>query len=164
MTIATGSPSPAFSLPNATDDRILSLQEGLSTGPVIVALYKSSCRASKLALPVLQQLYGAYPADRIAIWGLALDSANITASFARRYAVSLPLLIDDEGYPTGQAYGITETPTIFLIESPGVVSWQLTGFDKVALDQLNQEIARRLELPATDLSAAMDDLPAHLHG
>lgn len=164
MTIATGSPSPAFSLPNAADDRTFSLNEGLRTGPVLVGLYKSSCRASKLTLPVLQKMYETYPADRIAIWGLALDSANITASFARRYALSLPLLIDGEGYQTGQAYGITETPTIFMIEPSEVVTWQMAGFDRAALEEVNQEIARRLDLPAADLSVAMEDHPAHLHG
>jgi len=164
MSITTGSPSRDFSLANVADDRRVSLAGGLAAGPVLVGLYKSSCRASKATLPVLQKLYETYPADRIAIWGLALDSANITASFARRYTLTLPLLIDDEGYPTGQAYGITDTPAVFLIEPSGVVSWQMVGFDKAAIDRLNQEIALRLAVEVADLSAETADLPTHIHG
>ncbi len=164
MPIDTGATAPTFALPDAMAERSWSLPEALSSGPVVVGVYKSSCRASKLALPVLDKLYQSYPNDDVAVWGVALDSPNVTTSFARRYELTLPLLIDGEGYPTAQALGVTETPTIFLIDRSGAVVWQTVGFDKSDLARLSEEIGRLIDLPPVDVTSSTDDDPPRVPG
>ncbi|MCC6314374.1 MAG: TlpA family protein disulfide reductase [Thermomicrobiales bacterium] len=164
MTIATGDQAPAFELPVGESEQTLRLADALESGPVVVAVYKSSCRASKVALPVLQNLRDSYTEARLAVWGIALDSPNITGSFARRFGVDLPLLIDEDGYPTAQAYGVSETPTVFLIANSGDVVWQTVGFDATAMEHLSREVGQLLDVPAVSLSASLADLPDRVPG
>ena len=164
MPIAVGSEAPFFELKDATGNITWALEQRLQRGPVVLAFYQSSCRASKITLPFLECLARALPTDRFTILGIALDSPNVTLSFARRYAITFPLLPDGDGYPTARAYDIVETPTIFLIDPAGRVLWQSAGFDKGAIDQLSELLASAIGVPPVSVTVGSDDLPARVPG
>ena len=164
MPIDVGTAVPPFTLFDAGGERAWSIEEAISDGPVVVGVYKSSCRASKIALPFLERLYQSYPQDKMTVWGIALDSPTVTSSFARRYDITLPILLDKEGYPTSQALDVSETPTIFLIDESGAIVWKTAGFEKSALTELSEAIAGLIGVPAVDITSGTDDVPSHEHG
>lgn len=164
MALDHGGAASGFTLGDAAQAQRLSLTDALEHGPVVVSFYKTSCRASKVAFPFLERLRQAYPEERVAVWGISLDSPNVTSSFMRRYEITFPNLVDNDGYPIAQAYGVTETPTTFLIDQGGTIVWQSEGFEKSAMETLSAKVAYLLDLPAANVAANMDDIPDRVPG
>ncbi|MDI3340237.1 MAG: TlpA disulfide reductase family protein [Sphaerobacter sp.] len=164
MPLEIGARAPEFTLPDAAEGRMHSLAEALRSGPVLIAIYKSSCQASKTAFPFLEKIYQRYPKDRLTVWGIAQDSPNVTRSFARRYGITFPLLIDQDDYATSRAYDILATPTIFLIHQDGEIVWQGMGFQKGAMADLSAQVAKLLDVPPEDITAGTDDVPPWVPG
>lgn len=158
MTVTNGAPAPDFTLADAAENAGQELAMALKQGPVVLGFYKSSCGASKIAFPFLERIYRAYPKDRLTVWGVAQDSANVTRSFARREGITFPMLIDEPEYAASRAYDIPGTPTIFLVDS-GKVVWQDTEFHKSAMDDLSGRIAGLLGVEKADVTSGTGDVP-----
>jgi peroxiredoxin len=164
MPVENGETAPAFSLSDAQSGEQRSLADALKRGPVVLGIYKSSCQASKTAFPFLEKIAHGYPADRLTVWGIAQDSANVTRSFARRTGVSFPILIDEDDYAVSRAYDILATPTIYLIDSAGTILWQGMGYQKPAIEELNAAVADLLGEPEVDITEGTDGVPPWVPG
>jgi pimeloyl-ACP methyl ester carboxylesterase len=102
--------------------------------------------------PFLERLNARHVVDGLTVLGISQDSANITRSFARRYGITFPLLLEGDDYPVSRAFDIMATPTVFLIEPGGTVAYATMGFMKPALDALGDAVrgaraARRFARP-----------------
>jgi peroxiredoxin len=148
--LAAGDKAPPFSLPDV-DGSAHSLAEMLKNGPVLAILYKVSCPVCQLALPYL---------ERICQGGLQLvticqDDAAAAKKFNSAFGISMPTLLDTKasGYGVSNAFGITNVPSLFLIEADGVISYAGHGFHKAELEAL----AARAGSP---IFRAEDNVPA----
>lgn len=164
MPVEVGMKAPSFVLLDAVEGERHSLGEALRRGPVVLAIYKASCQASKTAMPFLERIFEAYPAERLTVWGVAQDSANVTRSFVRRYGISFPVLLDEDDYAVSRAFDIPETPTISLIDRDGTVLWQASGFQKQAMAELSRRVAELLGVEPVDVVAGTDDVPDWVPG
>lgn len=164
MTIEIGAVAPSFSLRDAQGDQAYTLSDALARGPVLLGIYKSSCQASKTAFPFLEKLRQAYPDPALTVWGVSQDSANVTRSFARRYGISFPILIDDNDWEVSRAYDIPATPTIFLLNRDGQVEAEAVGFQKPMMNDLSAALAKLLETEAVDVTVGSDDVPGWVPG
>lgn len=164
MPVEVGMKAPPFALLDAVEGERHSLEEALRRGPVVLVIYKSSCQASKTAMPFLERLFQAYPRERLTVWGVAQDSANVTRSFIRRSGVTFPVLIDQDDYAVSRAFDIPATPTIVLIDRDGTVLWQAVGFQKAAMVELSRRVAELLELEPVDVVAGTEDVPDWVPG
>ena len=54
--------------------------------------------------------------------------------------MTFPTLLDSEGYPASNAYGLTSVPTIFLIAPDGKVKVSCMGFSKSDLEKIASEL------------------------
>jgi peroxiredoxin len=117
------------------------LKHVLQNGPVLLGIYKSSCASSKQMFPFLERLHERHLGDGLTVLGVSQDSANITRSFARRYGITFPIVIEGEDYPISRAFDIMATPTVFLIDPVGTVAYTTMGFMKPALDALGDVVA-----------------------
>jgi len=162
--VTIGERAPDFALADAAQGARHDLATALRHGPVVAGFYKSSCEASQIAFPFLERIYQAYPKDRLSVWGVAQDSANITRSFSRRRGITFPMLIDEDEYATSRAYDIPATPAIFLIDTEGAVVWQAAGFNKVGMDELSGKIAELLGVEKADVVSHTDDTPNSVPG
>ena len=133
-------PFPAREFDDA-EGRAHDLKRVLETGPVLLGIYKSSCASSKQMFPFLERLHERHRADGLKVLGVSQDSANITRSFARRYGITFPILLEGEDYPISRAFDIMATPTVFLIDPDGTISYATMGFMKPALDTLGDAVA-----------------------
>ena len=144
--VHTGNKAPNFEL-KELDGRRVSLQEALKRGPVVAAFFKSSCPVSQFTFPFLERLYKAYTSDRTTFWAISQDDAGETREFCAEQGVTFPALLDEDGYPVSNDYGLTNVPTFYLIAADGTVQVDSVGFGKKALEKISAELARFLGKP-----------------
>ena len=139
--IRAGDTAPNFEL-NDTNGKRVSLHEALSHGPVVAAFFKVSCPTCQFTFPFLQRLFQSYGFDHAAFLGISQDDAEDTRDFCAEYGVGFTVLVDEEGYPASNEYGIANVPTIYLIAPNGRVQVDSVGFGKKALEKIAEELAR----------------------
>jgi len=166
MTIEKGQQAP---FPSAEFDdaegQTYDLKRMVANGPLLLGIYKSSCASSKQMFPFLERLNERHHADGLTVLGVSQDSANITRSFARRYGITFPLLLEGDDYPVSRAFDIMATPTVFLIEPSGTVAYATMGFMKPALDALGDAVADAVGKPHQALVTPDDsDVPMFVPG
>jgi peroxiredoxin len=164
--IEVGQPAAALDLELSDAKGILhTLSTALKKGPVLLGLYKSSCQASKAMLPMLDRIHRRYADNGLTVYGLSQDSENITKSFARRYDITYPILVDANNYAMSRAFDIFATPTVYLIRPDGMVETSLMGFMRQQVNDLADKVASELGLPPETLIADDEiDVPFFVPG
>jgi peroxiredoxin len=162
--IVAGNVAPGFSL-KSLDNKEYSLNTLLQRGPVVAAFFKVSCPVCQFTFPFLERLYKRYGSDGVTFLGISQDDARSTSKFAREYGITFPILIDDEnGYVVSNAYGLTNVPTIFLIDADGTVKVSSMGFDRKDLETIAAELAERKKISLTALFRPDEVVPANKPG
>lgn len=157
-TVTTGKTAPPFDL-TGTDGGPYSLQAGLRQGPVLAVFFKVSCPTCQYTFPFVERLYQQLREKGAQVWGIAQDNARDTASFAKQYDITFPILIDDEPYSTSQDYGITRVPTLFLIAPDGRVEISGDGFCKADLVAIHKALASHLSASPPPLFRPDEKIP-----
>jgi peroxiredoxin len=140
--------APEFELPSLVG-ALETLRGLLASGPVLLAFFKTSCPTCQLTLPFLNRLHQGRAADAPRIVAISQDDAATTQNFNRRYGISLPVLLDPPGrYPVSNAFGITNVPSLFLIETDWRISQSFTGFDRAAMEEFGARFGVSLFTPA----------------
>jgi len=162
--IVAGNTAPGFSL-KALDNKEYSLNSLMERGPVIAAFFKISCPVCQFTFPFLERLYQRYGGDRVTFIGVSQDDARATSRFAKEYGATFPILIDDEnGYVVSNAYGLTNVPTIFLVDTDGTVKVSSMGFDKKDLEKIAAELSERKKIALAPLFRPDEVVPANKPG
>ena len=161
--LAAGKHAPEFSLPG-TDGKCHSLAEALKKGPVLVAFFKISCPVCQFTFPYLERLHETYGDSKVTLWGISQDDAADTRDFDQEFEITFPELIDADGFPTSNQYGITNVPTIFLIGTDGKIRVSETGFSKKDLEQVAKEFAAANCKPPAPLFKPCDIVPDYKPG
>jgi len=140
--LATGARAPAFTLKDG-DGKSHTLAEALQQGPVLLAFFKVSCPVCQFAFPFVERLHQAVKdKTNVRVWGVSQDDARDTREFAREWGCSFPLLLDDAGYPVSNAYGLTNVPTLFLVQPGGAIQVSSVGFSRKDLEAVAAEFGK----------------------
>jgi peroxiredoxin len=126
---------------------------------VVAAFFKVSCPVCQFTFPFLEHLFKAYGSDRTTFWAISQDDACDTRDFCAEYGVTFPALIDDDGFPVSNDYGLTNVPTFYLIAPNGSVQVDSVGFGKKALERISEELARFLGRPAAPVFTPGEIVP-----
>src|SRR5437879_6982522 len=110
--VLAGHQAPTFAL-NGTNGQPFSLADALRKGPVVTAFFKISCPVCQFTLPFLERLYETYGDDRVSFVGISQDDKRDTKEFCAEYDLSFPTVLDSDGYPVSNQYGLTNVPTVF---------------------------------------------------
>jgi len=162
--IVAGNFAPGFSL-NSLDNKEYSLNTLMERGPVVAAFFKISCPVCQFTFPFLERLYKRYGGDSATFLGISQDDARSTNKFAKEYGVTFPIVLDDENrYLVSNAYGLTNVPTIFLIDTDGTVKLSCMGFDKKNLETIAAELAERKKTSLAPLFCPDEVVPANKPG
>lgn len=161
--ILTGHKAPAFQL-KSTSGQSVSLQEALEKGPLVLAFFKVSCPVCQFAFPFLERMYKKYGGDGVAFWGISQDDARDTKEFCAEYGVTFPCPIDEKGYPASNAYGLTNVPTVFLIEPDGKVKVSSMGFSRGDLETIAGYLAERKRIAKAPLFLPTEVIPDYKPG
>jgi peroxiredoxin len=163
--VSAGQTAPGFSL-KGLDGKTYSLEALLQNGPVVAAFFKISCPVCQFTFPFLQRLYQRYGDESVTFLGISQDDAKATAGFAREYGATFPMVLDEKekGYLASNAYGLTNVPTIFLIDADGTVRIGSMGFVKDDLERIAAELAERRKMAPSPLFRSNEPVPANKPG
>jgi peroxiredoxin len=162
--IVAGNTAPGFSL-KALDSKSYSLNALMERGPVVAAFFKISCPVCQFTFPFLERLYERYGSDSATFLGISQDDAKSSQEFAKEYEITFPILLDDaNGYLVSNAYGLTNVPTIFLIDPDGTVKVSSMGFDKKDLEKIALHLAERKKISLAPLFRSDEVVPSNKPG
>jgi peroxiredoxin len=162
--IVAGNTAPGFSL-KSLDNKEYSLPALRERGPVVAAFFKVSCPVCQFTFPFLERLYKRSGGDCATFLGISQDDARSTTRFAKEYGITFPILIDDEnGYVVSNAYGLTNVPTVFLIDTDGIVKVSSMGFDKSDLETIAANLAERRKISLAPLFRPDEVIPVNKPG
>lgn len=140
--LSAEAPTPTFELKDA-EGKKYSLQEALKRGPVLLAFFKVTCPTCRFTFPYLERLYrGIQNGNKVQLWGISQNDAGKTVEFGREHELSFPLLLDEEGYPVSNAYGLTNVPTLFLVRPNGTLQLSSKGFSRKDIETVAAELGR----------------------
>jgi peroxiredoxin len=157
--LPAGETAPEFSL-SSTSAQKISLAEALKKGPVLAAFFKVSCPTCQFTMPFLERLHETYGGASFSLLGISQDNVEPTREFCAEYGLKFPAMIDAEGYPASNQYGITNVPTLFLIGSDGKIQNSSVGFSKADLETIAASVARATGKSPAPLFKAGEVVPA----
>jgi peroxiredoxin len=162
--IGAGNKAPAFSLQDS-NGKDYSLSTLLDKGPVVAAFFKISCPVCQYTFPFLERLHQRYGKSAVFL-GVSQDDAKATKKFADQYGVTFAMPLDEsaKNYPASNAYGLTNVPTVFLIDSDGTVKVVCNGFERKALEEIAAYLAERQSIPPAALFRPDERVPDHKPG
>jgi peroxiredoxin len=156
--LEAGVSAPDFSL-NGMNGEKVSLAEARKKGPVLAAFFKISCPVCQYAFPFLERIFRAYAKGPVTLVGVSQNDQKLTASFAREYGITFPLLLDDpRTYTASNAYGLTNVPSLFLISPGGNVELSSVGWSKRDLEELNTRLAKASGVPPAQIFQPGEDV------
>ena len=162
-TISAGAAAPLFAL-GGMNGQNYSLSDALKKGPVLAAFYKISCPVCQFTFPFLERIYEAYGDSNITFWGISQDDVSGTREFMNEFGVKFPSLIDASGYTTSKQYGLTNVPSIFLIQPDGKVQTATVGFNKRDLEKISAELSKVSGKPAHPVFLPGEKVPEYRPG
>lgn len=130
---------------------------------LLLVFYHSECPTCRLSMPFIGNLARSVASGRTKIWGVSQDGGNDTVKFARTSGLEMPILIDADPYPLSQAYGLTNVPTLFLIDSSRTILDQCVGFTRDDFLRIAQAVAHNAGTPAPDIFAGQE-VPSMAYG
>ncbi len=161
--IVAGQRAPDFTLAGMNGQRF-SLSQALQKGPVVAAFFKITCPVCQFSLPFLERLAQAYGSSKVTFWAISQDDARDTKEFCEEYGLHFPALLDEEGYPASNKYGLTNVPTLFLIAPDGKVQVSSVGFSKADIEKISAELGRYLNRPPAPAFLSGEAIPDYKPG
>ncbi|MBA3916758.1 MAG: TlpA family protein disulfide reductase [Acidobacteriales bacterium] len=165
MALPVGSPAPQFMLPLLAGGEF-DLHSTLAQGPVLLAFFKISCPVCQFTFPFLDRIYRTYGDKRVTIVGVSQNESRETQDFLKECGITFPVLLDDPSdYEVSNAFGLTNVPTLFWIEPNGRIGVEAVGWDKGAMERLNELVADFSKAPIAPLFRSDEkDIPAFRAG
>jgi peroxiredoxin len=157
-----GTIAPPFQLQDL-DGKARSLEDLRQGDLLLLVFYHSECPTCRMAMPFIGNLARAVRSERMKIWGVSQDDRNGTVKFAQASGLEMPIMVDADPYPVSQAYGLTNVPTLFLIDSTRTVLDQCVGFTKDDFIRIAQAVAKQAASPAPDIFGGKE-VPAMAYG
>ena len=132
--LRAGSRAPDFRLRRLSGGEA-SLQDLIANGPALLVFFKITCPTCQFTLPFLERIHSP---GSLSIYGISQHGPEDTQEFAQEFGVTFPLLLDaeDANFPASDAYGISNVPTMFLVERDGTVSRVIEGWSRQEIEWL----------------------------
>jgi peroxiredoxin len=146
-----GAQAPAFRLRDL-DGTTHTLAEILARGPAVFAFFKVSCPVCQLTFPYLERLKDN---GSVQFYGVSQDDPESTREFLEDFRITFPMLLDtwEDRFPASNAFGITQVPSLFQVETDGRISSAWDGFSKIDLEQLGTRLDRQTFDPGEQVPA-----------
>jgi peroxiredoxin len=162
--IVAGNQAPGFSLQDS-NGKNYELSALLEKGPVVASFFKVSCPVCQFTFPFLERLHQRY-GKAATFLGISQDDAKATRKFTDQYGVTFPIPLDEsaKNYPASNAYGLTNVPTVFLIDPDNSIKVVCNGFDKKGLEEIAADLAEGQQSASAALFRPDEKIPAHKPG
>ncbi len=162
--LTVGTKAPDISLSQLGGGQF-SLHDALKKGPVALAFFKISCPVCQFAFPYLERLHQALKGTNFSVIGVSQNDATATAQFVKEYGITFPVVLDDQKkYPTSNAYGLTNVPTVFYVASDGTITRSSVGWSRDDIEAIARDASETTRVPAAALFKPGEDVPAFRAG
>jgi peroxiredoxin len=122
----------------------------------VVTFMKATCPTCMLAMPFIDKLYRHHQNDSaVRVVAVAQEDSKSAEAFAREYALSLPMVLDQAPYKVSVQYGLTNVPTMFVIDSDGKIEQTTIGFSKKEYLEVADRLGKVAKKPAAPLFEGM---------
>jgi peroxiredoxin len=145
------------------DGREYALPQSLEGEPALLVFFKTTCETCDTTFPYLTRMREVYPTGW-RLWAIAQDPAERAADYAKRHALSYPVLVDAPGYEVSRLYDPLATPTLFLVDRSGRVAFTSYGFAKEELNHISRLIANEIGAEPALIAPEEDGNPAFKPG
>jgi cytochrome c biogenesis protein CcmG/thiol:disulfide interchange protein DsbE len=145
---AVGTRAQEFSLPAApggTSRGRFRLADHLGQRPVVILFWATWCQPCQVELPVYQQLYQRYGADRITVVAIAMDNPDTISEVgptARSLGLTFPVVTDLETQVVAMYNPRRAAPFSVWIDRTGTIVREREGFAMSERPNIEQGIAR----------------------
>jgi peroxiredoxin len=117
-----------------------SLREALSEGRVALAFFKVSCPVCQYAFPYYERFSRKLKAKGLTFVGVSQDNERDTLDFAKEFGVTFPIALDrPDRYPVSSAYGLTNVPTLFVVNGAGFIDHSIVSWSRSDMEDLYKE-------------------------
>ena len=162
--LAAGIKAPDISLPTVQGGAF-SLASALEAGPVVLTFFKVSCPVCQMAFPFFERLHQAYRGKNVRVIGISQDSRQDTAAFAKQFGITFSLALDHtKTYPASNAYGLTNVPTLFLVDPDGKIAVSSVSWAQDELEDVSRRLAAALSANVATIVRPEDNVPAFKPG
>jgi peroxiredoxin len=157
-----GATAPDFELTDL-NGKTHSLDD-LKPGDLLLAVfYHRDCPICQFSMPFVGNIARAVRSERSKVWGISQDDAHDSLEFARDKGLEMPVLVDAAPYPVSGAYGLTNVPTLLLIDSQRRVIDQCVGFSSEDFLRIAHTLADNAGIAPPDVFGGQE-VPAMAFG
>jgi len=149
--LSAGVRAPEFRL-TRLDGSQASLQDLSGKSPAVLAFFKVNCPVCQLTFPFLERIHAA---GTLPIYGVSQNCADDTREFARHFAITFPMLRDEEkqGFQASNDFGISSVPTLFFIQPDGKIGRVIEGWSRADIEWLGAQAGVRPIRPEDNVPA-----------
>ncbi|MBD3161439.1 MAG: redoxin domain-containing protein [Candidatus Eisenbacteria bacterium] len=137
MPLGAGERAPRFRL-RGIDNAYWILGEPDRRRNVLLVFFRREVGTCRLLLPFVERLHRRAHEHESEILGISLDTHPDTLELAEDYTLTFPILLEEKGYETFQAYGVSEVPTLFRLDADLRVAGSLIGWSKPDFERLGR--------------------------
>ena len=156
--IETGAQAPAFTLTDL-DGGARSLSELDAGDLLLLVFYHRACATCRTIAPILGHMSRTLQSPHAKMWGISQQGDDESAAFALEHDFKMPVLIDEPPCVVSEAYGLTNVPTLFLIDGGRTIIKSCVGFSKTDFADFAAALAQKAGVAAPDLFANYRELP-----
>jgi len=156
--LAAGAQAPSFTLTNL-DGNPRSLSNLGSDDLLLLVFYHRGCATCRLIAPVLGHMSRTLQSQHAKMWGISQDPDDESAAFALEHDFKMTVLIDEPPYAVSEAYGLTNVPTLFLIDGGRRIVKSCVGFSKSDFIDFAAALAQKAGVSPPDVFADYRELP-----
>lgn len=150
---SAGTPVKDFTLPSATDGRLLHLAD-FSGKVVLINFWRTSCSDSRREAPKLVNLYRTYHDKGLEMFGVSDDTSDSVAQippYLKQYGITWPIGLNDQGEFMRELYQPVNpggTPANFIVSRSGEVTALGKDLNEETWTKLEAAVRRALAEPA----------------
>lgn len=160
--LQSGSKAPDIKLP-LVGGGTFSLADALSKARVALAFFKVSCPVCQYALPYFERFSRKLKGNGLTFLGVSQDNERDTVEFAKTFGVKFAIALDHpDRYPVSSAYGLTNVPTLFVVNGSGFIDHSIVSWSKRDMEALYKEFwdSKASGVPVFELDETVADFKA----
>jgi peroxiredoxin len=154
--LSVGDRAAGFSLPLASGG-VMRFPEGAAR-PALLAFFKDECPTCRFIFPFLQRLHEQLGGAAL-VAGISQDDVPRARAWSDELRITFPIAVDAPDYPVSRRYGLLAVPTLYAVDTDGVIVRAEEGFRKDRLEALALDLAERSGAARPELYRAGEQVP-----